>query len=137
MEAHRFGRLRSSHIFYTIGSQMAVRLPALRAGHPLAPGRFLVLISFRGCVDPRAIVQLEGLDKLKNILTSSGFEPSTCSILSQPTTVPRALHHVYTVSKIIFELKKLVFCYFSIFVLFISLFHFFFLYLFLCLFYIL
>jgi hypothetical protein len=44
---------------------MAVRLSALRAGCPLSPGRFLVLISIRGWVDPRAIVRLEGLDQLK------------------------------------------------------------------------
>jgi hypothetical protein len=34
MEAHRVVRRRGSHIFYTIGSQMAVRLSALRADLP-------------------------------------------------------------------------------------------------------
>jgi hypothetical protein len=32
---------------------MTMRLSALGAGHPLPPGRFLVLISVRGWVDPR------------------------------------------------------------------------------------
>jgi hypothetical protein len=40
-------------------------------------------------VDPRAIVRLEGFGQLKNRETSSGFEPA-CSILPQPTTLPRA-----------------------------------------------
>jgi hypothetical protein len=60
MEAHRFVRRRGYHIFETVDSQMAVRLLALRAGRPLPPGRFLVLISVRDLVDPRAIVRLEG-----------------------------------------------------------------------------
>jgi hypothetical protein len=50
---------------------MAARLSALCAGRFLPPGRFLVLIFVRGWVDPRAIVQLEGLGKLKKS-TSSG-----------------------------------------------------------------
>jgi hypothetical protein len=51
---------------------MAVRLSALSAGRPLPPGRFLVLISVRGRVDPRAIVRLEGLGQLRNGMAASG-----------------------------------------------------------------
>jgi hypothetical protein len=57
---------RDSHMFWTVGSKMAVRLLALRAGRPLPPGSFLLLISVRGWVEPRAIVRLEGLGDLKN-----------------------------------------------------------------------
>jgi hypothetical protein len=56
---------------------MAVRLSALRAGCPLPPGRFLVLISVRDRDDPRAIVRLEGIGELKNPITTSGIEPAT------------------------------------------------------------
>jgi hypothetical protein len=42
----------------------------------IPPGRFLVLISDRGLVDPRAIVRLVGLGKLK-ISTPSGLELAT------------------------------------------------------------
>jgi hypothetical protein len=48
MEAHSVVRRQGFHIFWTIGSHMAVRLSALRAGRPLPPGRFMVLISVRG-----------------------------------------------------------------------------------------
>jgi hypothetical protein len=61
---------------------MAVRLPALRAGRPLPPGRFVVVISVRGCADPRAIVRLEGLDEVKNSITSSGIEPATFRLVA-------------------------------------------------------
>jgi hypothetical protein len=60
---------------------MAVRLSALRAGRRLPPGRFLALISVRGCVDPRTIMRLEGLGQLKNPVTSSGVKPAQKLIL--------------------------------------------------------
>jgi hypothetical protein len=84
-------RFRISH-FKTFGSQMAARLSALCVGHFLLPGRFLVLHSVRSWVDPTAIVRLEGLGQLK-ISTSSGTRTGdlpACSIVPQPTTLPRA-----------------------------------------------
>jgi hypothetical protein len=61
---------------------MAVRLSALRAGSPLPPERFLVLIS-EEAVNPRAIVGLEGLGQLKNTVTSLGMEPATFRLIAQ------------------------------------------------------
>jgi hypothetical protein len=66
----------------TVGSQMAVRLSALRASRPLPSGRSLVLIFVRGWVDPRAIMWLEVLDQLKNPVISSGIEPATFRLVA-------------------------------------------------------
>jgi hypothetical protein len=82
MEVHRAVRYQGSHIFYTVGSQMPVRLSALSVGRPLLPGRSLILISVRGYVDPRAIVRLEGLGQFKIAVTSSGIKAATFRLVA-------------------------------------------------------
>jgi hypothetical protein len=56
--------------------------PYAPAGRHLPLGRFLVLISVSGWVDPRAIVRLEGLGQLKNPVTSSGIDPVTFHLVA-------------------------------------------------------
>jgi hypothetical protein len=70
---------------------MAVKLSALSASCPLSPGRFLVLISVRGWVDPRSIVRLEVLGKLKkkshDLIGNRTSNLPACSIVPQATTL--------------------------------------------------
>jgi hypothetical protein len=53
------------------------------AGRPLPPERFLVLISVRGWVDPRAIVRLVGIGQLRYPITSSGTEPAIIRLAAE------------------------------------------------------
>jgi hypothetical protein len=51
---------------------------------------FLVLISFRGLVDPRAIMHLEGLSEWKIPVTAMVFEPTSFQLV---VMCLKQLHH--------------------------------------------
>jgi hypothetical protein len=83
---------RLPHFLCTIGSQMAMKFSALRARRPVPDRKFLVVISVRGRVDPRAIVGLEGLFILKKVrrMEIQTCDIPACSIVPPPTTLPVA-----------------------------------------------
>jgi hypothetical protein len=68
---------------------MAVWLSALRAGRPLPPGRFLVLMSLR-CWSTQghsASGRIRSIEKI-NIIGTRTRDLPACSIMPQPTTLP-------------------------------------------------
>jgi hypothetical protein len=83
MESHKVVRCGDSKIFQDNHLIDGGEVVSLMCRPPFTPGRFLVLISVRGGVDPRATVLLEGLGKLINLITSYGIEPTTFRLIAQ------------------------------------------------------
>jgi hypothetical protein len=72
---------------------MAVRLSALRAGRPLPPGKFQEYSWYSFLLEVEATPGLEGLGQLKksnDLIGIRSRDLPACSIVSQPTTIPRA-----------------------------------------------
>jgi hypothetical protein len=92
-------RCRESYILQALGLHMVVRLSALCASRsppppPKKKKHFLVLISLKGWVNFRAIVQLDVLGNLKkfnDLIGTWTCNLPACSIVHQLTTLPRAL----------------------------------------------
>jgi hypothetical protein len=90
-----------------LGSQMAVRLSALRAGCPLPPKIFLVLISVRGWVDPSGILWLEGWSQLKkkiHLIGTRSCDLPDCNMVPQPTKTAGKLKGFQTFNSFPFSL---------------------------------
>jgi hypothetical protein len=92
VEGFRIARGWGSHIFRHSAHRCRQGCQPYAPAAFYPPRKFLVLISVRDWVDPRAILRLEELGKLKKS-TSSGNRTRdlpACSIVPQPTTLPRA-----------------------------------------------
>jgi hypothetical protein len=97
VEAHRVVRRRGSHIFFRHGSQMVVRLSALRAGRPLPPMNIPGTHFCSRLSEPRATVRLGEFSKLKkkkiHLIGTRTRDLPTCTIVPQPTSLLRAPFH--------------------------------------------
>jgi hypothetical protein len=94
VEIYNFVRRRGSHIFYTIESQMAMRLSDLRTGRPLSPSISLVLISIRGSVYTQGRIaagRIRSNKKSSDLIGNQTRDLSDCKLVHHQTTLPLAL----------------------------------------------
>jgi hypothetical protein len=63
---------------------MVVRLSASRAGRPLPPGRFLVLL------EAGSTPRIRSIERCNDLIGNRTRDRPACSIVPQPATLPRA-----------------------------------------------
>jgi hypothetical protein len=78
-----------------------VRLSAQRTGHLYFQGSFLLFISVRGWVDPRAIMRPEGLSQWKISNTPLGMNPRPCGLQLSATAYPRFSMVVHVICRVV------------------------------------
>jgi hypothetical protein len=93
VEAHRVVRRRGIHSLLDNRLTDAGEVVSLTRCLPFTPGRFMVFASVRGRVDSRVIVLLVGLGQFKkssDLIGNRNRDCLACSIVPQPTALPRA-----------------------------------------------
>jgi predicted RNA binding protein YcfA (HicA-like mRNA interferase family) len=108
MKAHRVMRHRGSHIFYTIGSQMEVRLSPLHAGRPLQPRK---IPGTNFCLRPSrpqghsAAGRIRSIEKSNDVIRNRTRDLPACSTVPQPNMLPRAPYEKLEYSRNGYEYK--------------------------------
>jgi hypothetical protein len=97
VEAHGVVRRRGLHIFYTIGTQMAVRFSTSRAGRPLPPSKipsthFCQRMSRHRCHIAAGMIR--STVKSNDLMGNRTRVLSSSSTVPQPTTLPRASRNI-------------------------------------------
>jgi hypothetical protein len=83
MGSYRIVRLRGAHFFYTADSQIAVTSDLRHRLHFTPQKHILILISVRGLVNPRTIVELKRVGKLElTSIISSRIQPATLRLVA-------------------------------------------------------
>jgi hypothetical protein len=93
MKVHMVVRDRVPHMFYTIGSQMAVRLSPLRAGRPFTPRKIPGTHFCQNLSRPKghsADGRIRSIEKSNVLIGNRTRDLPACSIVPQPITLPLA-----------------------------------------------